>query len=53
LKDYGKSSVEKLEEREKQLIEIQKKQQAELIRYFFFTKKPESQNFLNTGLRKH
>jgi len=32
LQDYGKTSVDKLEEREKQLLEVQKRQQAELIR---------------------
>jgi hypothetical protein len=31
--DYGKSSLETLEKREKELVEIQRRQQAELIRY--------------------
>ena len=30
--DYGKGSVDKLDQREKQLIEMQKRQQAELMR---------------------
>ena len=32
LADYGKDSVDKLDQREKQLIEMQKRQQAELMR---------------------
>ena len=32
LADYGKGSVDKLDQREKQLIEMQKRQQAELMR---------------------
>jgi len=32
LSDYGKDSVDKLDQREKQLLEMQRKQQAELIR---------------------
>jgi hypothetical protein len=30
--DYGKSSLETLEKREKELVELQRRQQAELIR---------------------
>jgi len=47
LQDYGKSSVEKLEEREKQLIELQKKQQAELIRNDDFAAKQATMNLLS------
>ena len=32
LRDYGKSSVEKLEQREKELLETRKRQQSELLR---------------------
>ena len=33
LADYGKESVDKLDQREKQLIQMQKLQQAELMRW--------------------
>ena len=33
LVDYGKDSIDRLDQRERQLIEMQKKQQAELIRW--------------------
>jgi hypothetical protein len=32
LVDYGKDSVDKLDQREKQLLEMQKKQQSEMMR---------------------
>lgn len=32
LVDYGKDSIDRLDQREKQLMEMQRKQQAELIR---------------------
>ena len=47
LKDYGKDSVERLEEREKQLAEMQRRQQVELLRSEDIASKNMTKNLLN------
>jgi len=47
LADYGKDSVDKLDQREKQLIEMQKRQQAELMRTDALATQQQTQKLLS------